>query len=88
MERAMTEEKRDLGEIQWKNCPHVSRDPERLSGAWCLGGKRLPVSTIFTNLAAGMTIAEVVEQFPGTKEEHIVDVLEFVTERLDATDSR
>ena len=83
-----TERERDLGQINWADCPHVSRDPLTMSGAWCLGGTRLPVWTIFTNLAGGMTIPEVIEQFPGTKEEHITDVLDFVTERLKATDSR
>ena len=35
-----------------------------------------------------MTIAEVIEQFPGTRREHITDVLDFLTDRLKATQSQ
>ena len=77
----------DLGQIDWARCPHVERDPEIMSGAWCFEGTRLPVSALFTNLASGMTIAEFVEQFPSARPEHISAVLEFQADRLDATGS-
>ena len=83
-----TEKQQDLGQINWAECPHVKRDPAMMSGAWCLGGTRLPLSVVFTNLASGMTIAEVTEQFPGTRREHITDVLDFLTDRLKATQSQ
>ena len=46
----------DLGQIDWRQCPHVERDPEIMSGAWCFEGTRLPVSALFSNLAAGLSI--------------------------------
>ena len=78
----------DLGQIDWQDCPHVERDPEVMSGAWCLGETRLPVSALFGNLAAGLSIPKFIEQFPGTKVEHINAVLEFLENRLDATSDR
>ena len=81
-------EKKDMGEIHWQDCPYVARHPDVMSGAWCLGGTRLPLSALFGNLAAGLSIPEFIEQFPGTKVEHINAVLEFLANRLDATTDR
>lgn len=84
--RGATEQ--DLGQIDWSDCPHVERDPEIMSGAWCFEGTRLPLSALFTNLASGMTIEEFMEQFPSARAKHISAVLEFQADRLDATGSR
>ena len=78
----------DLGQIDWRDCPHVQRDPESMSGAWCFEGTRLPVSALFTNLATQLTIPEFLEQFPSTKIEHINAVLSFLADRLDTTSER
>ena len=43
---------KDLGQIDWRECPRVDRDPEIMSGAWCFEGTRLPVSSLFNNLAS------------------------------------
>ena len=73
----------DLGQIDWRQCPHVQRDPEIMSGAWCFEGTRLPVSALFINLAGGLTIPEIIEQFPNARPDHINAVLDFVARRLD-----
>jgi uncharacterized protein (DUF433 family) len=57
--------------------------PGKVSGAWVFRGTRTPVSTILENLEDGMTIDEVVEQFPVTGEQ-IKAVLEFAARSLDA----
>ena len=81
-------EQDDLGQIDWRDCPRVERDPEVMSGAWCFEGTRVPISALFMNLASGLTIPEFMEQFPSAKSEHINAVLEFQAQRLDATSSR
>jgi uncharacterized protein (DUF433 family) len=58
--------------------------PGRVSGAWVLRGTRMPVSIIFDNLEAGMTIDDVMEQFDVTREQ-VTAVLEFVARSLDRT---
>ena len=78
----------DLGQIDWRQCPHVERDPEIMSGAWCFEGTRLPVSTLFINLASGLTIPEILEQFPNARTDHIKAVLEWQARRLSATSRR
>ncbi len=78
----------DLGQIDWQDCPHVERDPEIMSGAWCFEGTRLPVSALFTNLASGLSIPEFIEQFPNARAEHINAVLNFQADRLDTTSNR
>ena len=45
-------------------------------------GTRTPVAIVFDNLQDGMTIDEIVEQFPVTHEQ-IRTVLEFVARSLD-----
>jgi uncharacterized protein (DUF433 family) len=54
-----------------------------VSGAWVFKDTRTPVAVIFENLEDGMTIDEVIEQFPVTREQ-IRAVLEFAARSLDA----
>ena len=58
--------------------------PGRLSGAWVFSGTRVPVSSLFGNLAEGATIKEFIEWFPGVKEWQVKAVLEHEVESLDA----
>ena len=43
--------------------------PGKVSGAWVLRGTRTPVQVLFENLEAGMSIEELIEQFPVTREQ-------------------
>ena len=54
----------------------VESVPGKVSGAWVFKGTRTPVATIFENLEDGMTIDEVLEQFPVTRKQ-VNAVLEF-----------
>jgi uncharacterized protein (DUF433 family) len=68
--------------IDWSQCPAVESIPGKVSGAWLFKGSRTPVSVVFENLQ-DMTIDEIMEQFPVSREE-IKAVLEFVVRTLDA----
>ncbi len=70
--------------LDWSQCPAVESIPGKVSGAWVLRGTRMPVSIIFENLDAGMTVDEVMEQFDVTREQ-VHAVLEFVARSLDKT---
>ena len=72
--------------LDWSQCEAVESIPGKVSGAWVFRGTRTPVSTILENLEDGMTIDEVVEQFPVTGEQ-IKAVLEFAVRSLDAAAS-
>lgn len=71
-------------QLDWSHCPAVESVPGRVSGAWVLRGTRMPVSIIFENLAAGMTIEEVMDEFEVTREE-VTAVLAFVAHTLEKT---
>lgn len=68
--------------LDWSQCPEVERIPGKVSGAWLFKGSRTPVSVVFNNLQDGMTIDEIIEQFPVSREE-IKAVLEFAARSLD-----
>jgi uncharacterized protein (DUF433 family) len=56
--------------------------PGKVSGAWVFRGTRTPVSIVFENLEDGMTIDELIEQFPVTREQ-VKAVLEFAARSLE-----
>jgi uncharacterized protein (DUF433 family) len=68
--------------LDWSQCPAVERIPGKVSGAWLFKGTRTPVSVVFENLEHGMTIDEIIDQFPVSREE-IKAVLEFAARSLD-----
>ncbi|HTB85443.1 MAG TPA: DUF433 domain-containing protein [Candidatus Sulfotelmatobacter sp.] len=52
-------------------------DPERLSGAPCFKGTRVPVDSLFTNLESGLSLDEYLECFPDVTRAQAVAVLEY-----------
>jgi len=72
-----------MASLDWSECPVVESIPGKVSGAWVFKGTRTPVSIVFENLEDGMTIDEVIEQFPLTREQ-VKAVLGFAARSLDA----
>jgi uncharacterized protein (DUF433 family) len=73
---------RNMACLDWSECPIVESIPGKVSGAWVLKGTRTPVQVVFENLEAGMSIEEVIEQFPVTREQ-IDGLMAFVARSLD-----
>ena len=69
--------------LDWSQCPAVESIPGKVSGAWVFKGTRMPVSVVFENLEHGMTIEELMEQFPVSREQ-VMAVLEFAARSPDA----
>jgi uncharacterized protein (DUF433 family) len=69
--------------LDWSQCPAVESIPGKVGGAWVFKGTRMPVSVVFENLEDGMSIEELMEQFPISREE-VKTVLEFAARSLDA----
>jgi len=65
-----------VASLDWSHWPAVG-------GAWVFKGTRTPVAVVFENLEDGMTIDEVMEQFPVSPEQ-VQAVLEFAARSLDA----
>jgi len=68
--------------LDWAQCSAVESVPGKVSGAWVFKGTRTPVAIVFENLEDGMTVDEVVEQFPVSREQ-VRAVLEFAARSLD-----
>jgi uncharacterized protein (DUF433 family) len=52
-------------------------DPERLSGAPCFAGTRVPVESLFANLESGLSLDQYLDCFPDVAREQAVAVLEY-----------
>ena len=72
-----------MAALDWSHCSAVETVPGKVSGAWVFRGTRTPAAVVFENLEDGLTIDEVLEQFPVTREQ-IQAVLEFAARSLDA----
>lgn len=67
--------------LDWSECPAVESVPGKVSGAWVFRGTRMPVQTVFENLEAGMSVAQITEVFDVTPEE-VRAVLHFASRSL------
>ena len=74
-----------MSTIDWSKCTEVESIPGKVSGAWVFKGTRTPVSVVFENLGDDMSIDEVVEQFPVTRQQ-IKAVLAFAGRSLVMTE--
>lgn len=72
-----------MAALDWSKCPAVESVPGRLGGAWVFRNTRMPVSAVFENLEAGVSIDDIVAQFDVTREQ-VNAVLEFAARSLDA----
>lgn len=68
--------------LDWSQCPAVESIPGKVSGAWLFKDTRMPVQTVFSNLATGASIEEVMEWFDVTREQ-IDAAMEFVAQSLE-----
>ena len=71
-----------MASLDWSQCSDVESIPGRVSGAWTFRNSRTPVKVVFDNLEDGMTIDEIIEQYPVSREE-IRAVLDFASHSLD-----
>jgi len=72
-----------MAALDWSQCAAVESIPGKVSGAWVFKGTRTPVAVVFENLEDGLTIDEVMQQFPVTREQ-VTAVLEVAARSLDA----
>lgn len=70
-----------MAPLDWSQCPAVESIRGKVSGAWVFRGTRMPVQTVFENLEAGMSAAEITEVFDVTLDE-VRAVLHFASESL------
>ena len=73
-----------MASLDWSLCPAVESVPGKVSGAWVFKNTRMPVTTVFEILEAGLTVEEVMEEFCVTREE-VNAVLKFAAKSLGPT---
>ncbi len=56
--------------------------PDVVSGALVFKGTRIPVDALFTNLAAGVRLDEILEDFPGIGRERAEAAIMLASERF------
>ena len=71
-----------MASLDWSQCPAVESIPGKVSDAWTFRNSRTPVKVVFENLEDGMTIEEIIEQYPVSREE-IKAVLDFASRSLE-----
>ena len=71
-----------MASLDWSQCPAAESVPGKVSGAWVLRGTRTPVKNLFENLEAGMSIEELLEQFPVTRNQ-IDSLMAFIARSLE-----
>ncbi len=60
---------------------YISINPEIRFGKPCIKGTRITIADILQWLASGMTYAQILEDYPSLKEEHILAALAFAANR-------
>jgi uncharacterized protein (DUF433 family) len=61
----------------------VSADPKILGGRACIRGMRISVSLIVNLVANGMTVAEILEEYPDLEEEDVRQALHYAAWTMD-----
>jgi uncharacterized protein (DUF433 family) len=64
---------------------HITINSEVRSGKPCVLGTRITVSDVLSYLASGMTVQEIIEDFPELNQESISAVLNFAAHRESIT---
>ena len=68
-----------------ETCPAVESVPGRFIGAWVFKDTRVPVSSLFANLAEGATVEDFLDWFPGVEAWQVKAVLEHEIKHLDSS---
>jgi len=64
--------------MDWRK--HINADPNICHGAPCFTGTRVMVSVVLDCLAAELSAAEIIDQYPSLKKENILAALAFSAE--------
>ena len=60
----------------------ITTDPEVLAGVPCIRGMRVPVATVVSMVADGMTTDEILTDFPYLEAEDIAEALRYAAEAV------
>ena len=64
--------------MNWQD--HITVDPTICHGNACIKGTRVMVSVVMDNLAAGLTVDEIVRSYPSLKREAVQAAMAYAAE--------
>jgi uncharacterized protein (DUF433 family) len=64
--------------MNWRD--YITVDPDVCHGKACIKGTRIMVSVILDNLAAGLTVDEVLESYPSLNREAVQAAISYAAE--------
>jgi len=66
--------------MNWRD--YINSDPAIHHGQTCIKGTRIPVSVVLDNLAAGLTIEEILRSYPSLTHEAVQASISYAVEGL------
>lgn len=63
--------------------PRIHIDHQIMNGVPCIRGTRIPVATLVRMLGNGLTVAEILEDYPQLSEEDVREALRFAAASVD-----
>ena len=60
----------------------ITTDPDVMGGLPCIRGLRMPVATVVAMVADGMSVAEIIDDFPYLTAEDIAEALRYAAEAV------
>ncbi len=60
----------------------ITIDPNKMNGEPCIRNLRIPIATIITMIAQGMTTEKILDYYPDLKKDDITEALNFAAETV------
>jgi len=60
----------------------ITTNPDVMGGLPCIRGLRVPVATVVAMVADGMSVAEIVDDFPSLEAEDVAEALRYAAEAV------
>lgn len=64
--------------MDWRE--YITTDPRVCHGKACIRGTRIPVSVVLDNLAAGLSVEEILQSYPGLSREALQAAIAYAAE--------
>lgn len=71
---------RTLGDVAFER---INIDPKVMAGVPCIRGTRIPVATVVGMVAEGMSVEEMLTEYPQLAEDDIREALHYASARVD-----
>jgi uncharacterized protein (DUF433 family) len=75
-------------EVQHHLFDRITFDPEKCFGKACIRGLRMPVSSLLRYLGSGMTMEEILADWPELEQEDLYQALSYAASAIEASRTR